>query len=134
MKIVYSRLSSTPFEVAVAALLIISGISGLLHLIPDQPSVILLPDWESYTLNSLSVVSGLFLIHGTGKPSRRIELSGLLLLLAVILSRFIIYLTFIRDIKFIIAMLVFDLAVILGTIARLETVLSGDVIVRVGQL
>ena len=131
MRNLIRRYSITPFEAAVAVLLIVSGLSYLFHIGPAQPSEFLLPSWEEYTLNWMSVISGVLLLHGSGAPSRRTEAAGLFLLLAVILSRLIIYLSILTSPGSIMVILIFYTAIIFAAIARLTTIRKGEVIMRI---
>lgn len=85
------RLTIVPFEVVIAALLIAAGITGMLHFGVVDPIDMLLPNWEAFILNLISVLAGIFIISGISVNNRYIEQAGLLFLIGAITSRFILY-------------------------------------------
>jgi hypothetical protein len=129
MKLIMARLSITPFESAIAILLIGGGVAEWFHI--TQQSVIVLPSWETYTLDAMSIVSGLLMLHGCAAATRRTEAAGLLMLLAVILSRLVLYLTLLRSPGLIAVSMVFYMAVVAAAVSRLITLRKGEVIMRI---
>jgi len=131
MRPALSRLAVAPFEAAVAALLVISGVAALAGYGLIDPVAALLPPWEATALSAMSVTAGALMLAGTGVPSRGAETAGLLFLIAVILSRFLLFGAYLGFGSRFAVTGVFDAAVIWAAAARLGTVRRGQVIVRV---
>ena len=86
-----NRISAIPFEIAIASLLILSGVTGLLHIGVIDPVSALLPSWEAVLLNWASVLSGGFIVTGIVFGRSNVERSGLFFLIGVVVSRFLLY-------------------------------------------
>ncbi|HEY5985819.1 MAG TPA: hypothetical protein VIV12_05455 [Streptosporangiaceae bacterium] len=128
---VLRRLIITPFESAIAALLVISGAAQLLGAGLIDPVRALLPPWEAAALSWLSVGTGLVMMAGSAAAAKGAEICGLLLLVAVITCRFLLYGVYLGFGSGFVVTGVFDTAVVAAALARLWTVGRGDVIVRV---
>lgn len=124
----YRQVSLTPFESAVAALLIISGIAALAHYQPGDPVSALLPPWEAASLSVISVLTGVLLVAGCAAPHDGIERAGLLFLLAVILSRFLLYGAYLGYGTGFAVSGVFDATVAWAAVARLGRIRDGLVV------
>lgn len=127
------RLAVTPFETAVAALLVISGIAALLHYGLVDPVTALLPWWEATVLSVMSIATGGLMIAGAAVPHRGAEAAGLLFLAGVILSRFLLYgfyLGFGADFA---VSGIFDGALVWAAFARLATIWRREILVRVSE-
>jgi hypothetical protein len=119
---------------AIAALLVISGVFALINYGARDPFLSLLPEWEAHVLSAVSITSGLALIAGSGVPHKGSECAGLLLLIAVIMSRFLLtgqYLGYGSD--FIVTG-VFDSAIVWAASARLFAIVRNRRIVVVGDV
>ncbi|HEY5990766.1 MAG TPA: hypothetical protein VIV12_30880 [Streptosporangiaceae bacterium] len=127
---VLRRLVIAPFESAIAALLIISGAAQLLNAGLIDPVRALLPPWEATALSGLSIGTGLMMMAGSAAASKGAEIAGLLLLIAVITCRFLLYGVYLGFGSGFVVTGVFDTAVVAAALARLWTVGRGDVIVR----
>jgi hypothetical protein len=125
------RLSVTPFETAIAALLIITGIAGGLHYGVIDPVAALLPAWEATLLSAMSGVTGALLLAGSGIPHRGAEAAGLLFLCCVIVSRFILYGYYLGFGASFAVTGIFDAALVWAAVARLATVGRHEVLVVV---
>lgn len=125
-------LSITPFESAVAALLIISGASALGNYRAVDPVTALLPGWEAVLLSVMSIVTGGLLLAGTALPHRGAESAGLLFLLGVIISRFLLYGSYLGYGQGFAVTGVFYATLVWAAAARLLTISRGQVVVRVG--
>lgn len=127
------RLSVTPFETAIAALLVISGVASALHYGVIDPVTALLPGWEAVLLSVMSAVTGLLMIAGSAVPHRGSETAGLLFLAAVIASRFLLYGYYLGfGVNFAVTG-VFDSALVWAAAARLGTIRRHEVLVRVSE-
>lgn len=124
------RITIVPFETAVAVLLIASGGAGLAHVGVIDPVGALLPHWESLALYAMTIFTGGLMVAGIATAARRIEMAGLLFLLAVITDRFILYgyyLGFHADFA---VNGIFDTATVWAALTRHRTVRKRQVIVR----
>lgn len=127
------RLSVTPFETAIAALLIITGIAGGLHYGVIDPVAALLPAWEATLLSAMSGVTGALMLAGSGFPHRGAETAGLVLLTCVILSRFLLYGYYLGFGANFAVTGIFDTALVWAAVARLVTICRHEVLVRVSE-
>lgn len=127
------RLSVTPFETAIALLLIISGVASGLHLGLIDPVFALLPGWEAVLLSAMSGVTGALLLAGSGIPHRGAETAGLVLLTCVILSRFLLYGYYLGFGASFAVTGIFDTALIWAAVARLATICRHEVLVRISE-
>jgi len=125
------RLAVAPFEAAIAALLVISGLAALAGYGLIDPVTALLPGWEATVLSVMSVTAGALMVTGIGAGSRGAETAGLLFLAAVILCRFLLFGAYLGFGANFAVTGVFDGAVIWAAWVRLRTVRRGQVIVRV---
>jgi hypothetical protein len=125
-------LTITPFESAVAALLIITGASGLGHYRTIDPVTALLPGWEAILLSVMCVLTGGLLLAGTGIPHRAAETAGLLFLIGVVASRFLLYGAYLGYGSGFAVTGVFYLTLVWAALARLLTISRGQVVVRIG--
>jgi len=131
MRAAAGRLAVAPFEAAIAALLMISGLAALAGAGLIDPVTALLPPWESAALSGMSVATGILMLAGAAVPHRGAEAGGLLFLIAVLLSRFLLFGAYLGfGLNFAVTG-VFDGAVIWAALARLGTVRRRQVIVRV---
>lgn len=130
LRVMLKRMSIVPFEMAIAALLIISGMTGFLHFGITDPLSLLIPMWEQIILNGLSVLSGVFLAAGVSADSGRFEMAGLLFLNGVILSRFLLYGHYFGYGNNFLQTGLFDLAVIVASLARGRTIRKKHVLVK----
>ena len=131
MKVMLQRLGILPFETAIALLLIISGVAQLTHVGLIDPVGVLLPAWEAMAFGWVTIGTGLQMMGGMAIASRRAEMAGLLLLIAVISSRFLAYAIYLGfDTRFVVTG-VFDAAIIWAAITRLLTVRRGDTLIRI---
>jgi hypothetical protein len=80
-----------PFESAIALLILGSGVAGLANYGLIDPVEVLLPAWESVGLNIMMVMSGVLCMVGIIFGQVQSERSGLMFLIAVVLSRFLLY-------------------------------------------
>lgn len=127
------RLAVTPFETAIALLLVVSGVAALLHFGLIDPVAALLPSWESAALSAMSIMTGGLLIAGAGVPHRGAEAAGLLFLTAVVLSRFLLFGFYLGFGKSFAVTGVFDAALVWAAVARLDTIRRREVLVRVAE-
>lgn len=125
-------LTITPFESAVAALLMITGIAGLGHYRTIDPVTALLPAWEAAFLSAMTVLTGVLLLAGSGIPHRAAETAGLLFLTGVIISRFLLYGAYLGYGQDFAVTGVFYATLVWAALARLLTIRRGQVVVRVG--
>ncbi len=131
MRPALARLAVAPFEAAIAALLVISGLAALAGYGLTDPVQALLPGWEATVLAVMSVASGLGMGAGIAAGRRGTEAAGLLFLLAVITSRFLLTGHVLGYGPRFVVTGVFDAAVAWAALARLGTLARGQVIVRV---
>src|SRR6266567_9418446 len=125
------RLSAMPFATAVAVLLVISGATQLFGIGLAAPVDALLPGWEATLLGWLTVAAGALMITGMGTEAARVEMAGLLGLVIVVTSRFLLYGFYLGfGLNFAVTG-IFDAAIIWAAVARMVTVARGQVIVRV---
>ena len=131
MRQALGRLAVAPFEAAIAALLIISGIAALAGYGLTDPVSALLPGWEAVTLSAVSAGTGGLMTGGIASGQRGAETAGLLLLTGVIGSRFLLYGAYLGFGSRFAVTGVFDAAIIWAAVTRLRTIRRGLVIVRV---
>lgn len=125
-------LAVTPFESAVACLLVVNGASALGNYRAADPVTVLLPGWEAVLLSVMSILTGGLLLAGTALPHRGAESAGLLFLLAVIISRFLLYGAYLGYGAGFAVTGVFYLCLVWAALARLATIRRGQVVVRIG--
>jgi hypothetical protein len=127
-------ISITPFEAAIAVLLIFYGVTALAHYGLVDPVTALLPGWEATGLSVMSVITGGLLLAGAALPYRGAEAAGLLFLIAVIGSRFLLYGFYLGFGSNFITTGVFDATLIWAALVRLvTTVLRGKMLVRISR-
>lgn len=126
----FRRLTIAPFEVAIAALLVISGFTSIMHFGIIDPVSALLPAWEGAILNLVSILSGLLMLLGLMTGRGNVERSGLYFLMAVIVSRFLLFGHFFHYGENFIQTGIFDLTIIWAAVARIITTLKKQVLVR----
>jgi hypothetical protein len=85
------RLAITPFETAVALLLVSTAAASIAHVGIFDPVDALLPKPEAFGLNVWSILTGILMIMGAAAGSRGPEIAGLLFLIGVVVNRFILY-------------------------------------------
>lgn len=125
-------LTITPFETAIAVLLIFYGVTALAHYGLVDPVAALLPGWEATLLSVMSAGTGALLLAGAGIPHRGAETAGLLFLIGVIASRFLLYGFYLGFASNFIVTGAFDVTLIWAALARLlMTTLRGEVLIRV---
>jgi len=135
MRVVLARLAVAPFEAAIAALLVISGLAALAGTGIIDPVTALLPGWEAAGLSVTTTVTGALMIAGAASGQKGPETAGLLFLIAVILCRFLLYGAYLGYGADFAVTGVFDSSIIWAAAARLTVIRRGQVIVRVsGQL
>ena len=134
MRQAIARLSVVPFEAAIAALLVISGVAALLNYGLIDPVQALLPGWEALTLSSMSVATGVLMLAGTAAPHRGAEAAGMLFLIGVISVRFLLFGVYLGFGANFAVTGVFDTAVVVAALVRLDTIRRGQVTVRVGEM
>ena len=125
----FRRMAVTPFEIAIAILLIIYGVANFLNTNLFDPLRALLPGWESWTVGSMGVLSGLLIVMGIARSWRGGEAAGLIFLWAVIMTRFVSYGYYLGFGSEFLVQGIFDTAVIVATIVRLNTIRKGSTIV-----
>ena len=91
MKVIYSRLCVGHFEISVALLLIISGIADFLGWGQQDRTLTVLPVWEINLVNTLAITAGVFVTTGVMFNLRKLELSGMLILIATFTVRLLLY-------------------------------------------
>jgi hypothetical protein len=127
------RLSVTPFETAIAWLLIVSGVASALNFGVIDPVSALLPGWEAAALSVMSAVTGGLMLAGAGIPHRGAETAGLVLLCGVVLARFLLYGFYLGFGSNFAVTGVFDVAIVWAAAARLVTIARREVLVRVSE-
>lgn len=127
------RMAIVPFEMAIAALLILSGISGLVHVGISDPVLSLLPIWEGDILNIASILSGLLMFFGVASGKGRVELPGLILLNGVILSRFLLFGHLLGYGANFFQTGIFDFVVVIASMTRARSIRKDHVIVRLKE-
>ena len=125
------RLAIVPFEGVIAALLILSGVFGLMHFGLIDPVTALLPQWESVLLNWLAILSGVFMFSGIATGVGRVEQAGLWVLNGVILSRFLLYGKYLGYGETFAQTGVFDATVVVASIVRMHSIKKRYVLMRV---
>jgi heme/copper-type cytochrome/quinol oxidase subunit 3 len=131
MRNALTRLGIIPFQTAIAILLVISGLISLTGYGDTDPFSLLLPVWEVVALAVSSVLSGVAVLAGLALPHRGSESAGLILLVAVILSRFLLYGQLLGYGPSFIVTGVFDSVLIWASLIRLGTIARRRVIVLV---
>jgi hypothetical protein len=125
-----ARLSVRPFEAAVSGLLVITGIAGLGHIGILDPVFTLIPHWESVSINTLTLLSGLLMAIGVIAGWARAEVPGLFFLLAVIITRFIIIGVYEKFSSSFVTTGFFYILVVAAAVIRLRAIRKGDTIIR----
>jgi hypothetical protein len=134
MRRFFARLAVVPFEAAIAALLIISGVSSLMKFGVVDPFTALLPAWQQHLLSGVSVATGFLMWFGSGLPHKGSEYAGLMLLIAVILSRFLLFGQYLGYGSGFIVTGVFDAAIVCAAVSRLVTLVKDRKIVIVDDV
>lgn len=125
------RLAITPFEAAISVLLIVSGIAQLAGLGFIDPLTALLPYWEALSFGYVTVGTGVLMLAGTAIALRGVEIAGLLMLIAVIFCRFLVYGAYLGyGVGFLVTG-IFDLAIIGAALTRLAIVIRRQSLVRI---
>lgn len=114
-----------PFETVIALLLLISGSAQLGRWGRADPTLLVLPAWEAMSLNILAIVSGIFILAGIARSSKRFELAGLFFLMAVVTVRLLLYAEFIGIDEEFLVMGVFYATILWASIARIVTLARG---------
>lgn len=128
-----SRVIVAPFETAVSALLVFSGVVIITHTGPPDPVNILLPSWEVYVLAVMFLLSGACTFGGLALGAIAVEGSGLLLLSGSLIIRLILYAIYLgTDVTFALSGIV-DALFIAAALARLLTIRSRRVIIEIGK-
>src|SRR5258708_2973816 len=83
-----SRAAIIPFETAIAALVVISGIAGLAKFGIADPISALVPGWEYVTLNLMYMLAGFGMAAGICLDKGRAEGFGLWLLSGAVIAGF----------------------------------------------
>lgn len=125
------RLAIYPFEAAVAVLLFVSGISGLLKYGVTDPVSALLPMWLAVTLNVMTTLTGGLMLAGTMAGERRAELAGLLFLIGVVTCRFILFGVYFGFGSDFVTTGIFYTAIICAALVRLSSIRRGLMVVRI---
>lgn len=125
------RVATVPFETSIALLLVISGIAQLSNWVTQDPMRAVLPFWEIEVINCLTLISGVFMIVGLGIAWRKVELAGLMFLLAVFAIRLLLFAVYFGINKDFAVSLVFDAAVLWAAIARIVHIFRGATVVLV---
>ena len=133
MKNVFRRIAIVPFEIAIAILAFVSGLTGLFHIGIVDPIGQLLPAWEADLLNSALLLCGGFLIVGVCLASASIEAIGLWLLNTTIVARFILYGKFFNYGTAFVLTGIFDLAIIAAGSIRLRSIRTKHVLLKVKE-
>lgn len=129
-----SRVAVVPFETAIAMLLAVYGVAALAGYGIIDPVAALLPAWEATALSVMSVATGVLMITGTAIPHRGAEAAGLLFLIAVITSRFLLFGYYLGYGSQFVTTGVFDAGLVWAAMSRLSAVRRGLVIIRAGGL
>jgi len=85
------RLTVTPFETAVALLLVSTAAASIAHVGVFDPVDSLLPKPEAFALNVWAIITGFLMVTGAALGARGPEIAGLLFLIGVVVNRFILY-------------------------------------------
>src|SRR5260221_8305509 len=91
MMLMRRRLAVQPFEAAVAALLLVSGLAGLARYGITDPTAALLPVWEAVSLNIIFAATGVLILAGVAAAWRAGEAAGMLFLVGVIAARVLLF-------------------------------------------
>ena len=124
-------LSITPFEAAVCMLLAISGVSQLGHWGQTDIVLSVLPNWEGLLFDVLSIFSGLFTITALAAAARRAEMAGLLMIIAIFLSRLLLFGAYLGYGSSFIQTGVFYAAVVWAAVVRFNMIRNGDTLFRI---
>jgi hypothetical protein len=129
-------LSRAPFETAafetsIAVLLIIAGLTQLVHWGTSDIVLAVLPHWESVLFDLVTVLAGFMIIGGIMVTGRRLEMSGLLMTVAIFTSRFLLYGAYFGFLNADFAQTgVFYAAVLWAALARFRLLQRGDTFVQ----
>lgn len=126
-----ARVTITPFETAIAVLLIASGAASLTSAGLIDPVHALLPAWEAAILDWATITTGLLMSAGVAAGWRGAEIAGLLLLAAVISDRFVLFGYYLGFGAPFAVTGIFDAAVIWAAAVRLNTIRRRQVIIRI---
>lgn len=126
----FRRMAIVPFEIAIAVLVILSGFTGLVHYGIIDPVSALLPDWESASLNWISLLSGFFMALGVASGKGKLELPGLMLLNGAIISRFLLYGHYLGYGSNFVQIGIFDLIIVVASLVRASSIGKKHTIVR----
>lgn len=125
-------MSITPFESAIATLLIITGISQLTRWGNGDVVLSAIPGWEAAIFGWATIFAGLFLCAGLAFENRRVEALGLFFVGGIFTGRFLIYGEFFGFLSSgFLQTGVFYAAIIVAAVVRWITVIRGDTIVRI---
>ena len=131
MKKAIIRISTLPFEIAIAALFIISAIAHLGHWGPPDVTLDVLPYWESLAISVLGLLTGLLTIIGVAKASRRFELTGMMFLVGILVIRLLLYANYLGVGRNFIITGVFYSTMLWAAIARVVSLQRGDSLARI---
>ena len=88
MRRFFRRLSVVPFEAAIGAIALYSGLVGLLHLSQSSDALnLLLPGWFVIALQITYLVAGFAMLYGAGRGRGSAEVFGLILVGASLIVR-----------------------------------------------
>jgi uncharacterized membrane protein YphA (DoxX/SURF4 family) len=120
------RIQMLPFEITIAFLFIMSGIAQIFKWGPPDNTLLALPFWEARTITILEIVTGLFIVFGVASSQRRFELAGQFFLVAILITRLLLYANaFGIDEDFIISG-VFYATLLWAAVSRTVALLRGD--------
>jgi hypothetical protein len=129
MKGMVSRISVQPFEIAVALLLIISGLAQFFGWGQSDVTLIILPRWEQHLISSLAIFSGMSVVAGVSLNLRRFELSGMLFLISMFIIRLMLYAVYL-GVNWSFAITgVFYISVLWAAVVRVIRILKGGTII-----
>ena len=128
---IFKRMAIVPFELAIAILSSVSGLTSLFHVGLVDPINQILPYWEALVLNVALMTCGLSMIWGICKDNGAVEAAGLWLLNTTITARFVLYGYFFHFGKNFFLMGIFNLAVVFAGFVRLHTVRNQHILLKV---
>lgn len=122
-----------PFEAAVSALLIFSGIVIIARIGPPDPIDILLPRWEVDMLAVMFLLAGASTLAGLTIGRASVEGAGLLLLSGSLVIQLILYLYYLgADARFVLSGIV-DAMFVAAAAGRLLSIRSRRVVIEVSR-